>query len=1045
MIVVLPAFAQQSGRGDSYTIQGTVVDTVSKIMLSGANVSIYDFESKKNIRSVVTDNHGFFKISDISRSTTFEIRIDHLGYMFYRHKASPAGFKGTIVIKKIFLKPLLKALPPVEVRARKSASADLEGTIKGKVKDSTYKVVLSSATVAIYHQADSNLIQFAIPNNFGEFDVGKLPMNTPLKIIVTHIGYSPYMRMVELKSNKKILDLGWIFMEQNYGKANVLNEIQVTGYAPVRMNGDTLEFNPRAFKMNANATAEELMRRLPGMVIWGDGDITFNGKKINSLLVDGKPFMGGSDLTAATQNLPKDVLDKVQIYRQRNEKNPLDSTLHANLKLKIDKKKGVFGKVGIGYGSKSRVAADGMLSYYDKRLQISTVGAYNNINKSANDINTLIRSNSFKGDGINTDYQSDFRRAGINVGTTAGVRLQYEILPEIRYKKNKRLTFDQFFKQNREIINNFRNVNTTLKEDSILSSNSSSVVNNHSSTNVLKAVYMQQERNFQTTVSADANFGTNESSSSNVGEQYRTGRIGRISKSNSFRNSYNEFRVLSLETQFNFQKEVIQGEKRERTKQLLSNFTISHRYDYSWNKGDRQNQSSIISTTDASANQSFDRVYHLQDQQNAHTFEFGYPSLKRLLFGFAGLGGVDLNMNLKARLERDLSDILVLNNAKGSYLRDINLTNYRIETIRDGVLKLTLTKNFYSGLTNRYEKRIDLLFCSGIQSFGRVSNATQEVQNFRYGYYSFVPLATIAYNNHQYGSYELNSNFTYQKEVGYPTIEQISPLVDSANIWFIPKGNINIKPEYRNLVRWSNSLESRGPKNPYQIDVVVDATLVKEKISDSTFYDNLGRKINYNVNLNGYRNWHLGAHIRKSYSPNKSHTYRFNAWYDIFSSIVPQYFDKMLMSSINSEDNFSVEIAYSYLDILNLNAKQSLSLYSNRQGDYGIQYKGANNYTRFSGTFQLSKNLIWSTNVNFNVNTAGNQPTVNYAIWNASLTYRFLKGDKGEIKLSALDLLKQNKSIVNTTNRNIQTFGFNNVLQQYFMVSLSYYPRVFGK
>ena len=56
-----------------------------------------------------------------------------------------------------------------------------------------------------------------------------------------------------------------------------------------------------------------------------------------------------------------------------------------------------------------------------------------------------------------------------------------------------------------------------------------------------------------------------------------------------------------------------------------------------------------------------------------------------------------------------------------------------------------------------------------------------------------------------------------------------------------------------------------------------------------------------------------------------------------------------------------------------------------------------------------------------------------------------MKGNQAEVKLSALDILNQNRSILNITNRNIQTFGFNNVLRQYFMLSIAYYPRKFGK
>lgn len=132
------------------------------------------------------------------------------------------------------------------------------------------------------------------------------------------------------------------------------------------------------------------------------------------------------------------------------------------------------------------------------------------------------------------------------------------------------------------------------------------------------------------------------------------------------------------------------------------------------------------------------------------------------------------------------------------------------------------------------------------------------------------------------------------------------------------------------------------------------------------------------------------------------------------------------------------------MNLLTLSAKQVINIYENRQTN-SQKYQGVNNNTLFTGSWNFPKKITWATNINFNSNRADNQPSVHYAIWNANVTYRFMKGNQGEIKFSALDLLNQNRSVINNTNRNIQTFGFNNVLRQYFMLSLAYYPRKFGK
>ena len=67
----------------------------------------------------------------------------------------------------------------------------------------------------------------------------------------------------------------------------------------------------------------------------------------------------------------------------------------------------------------------------------------------------------------------------------------------------------------------------------------------------------------------------------------------------------------------------------------------------------------------------------------------------------------------------------------------------------------------------------------------------------------------------------------------------------------------------------------------------------------------------------------------------------------------------------------------------------------------------------------------------------------NYTLWNAALGYRFLKSEALEIKVSAFDLLNQNKSIFrNVTDTYIEDEE-TKVLSQYFLVTMTYTLRNF--
>ena len=81
---------------------------------------------------------------------------------------------------------------------------------------------------------------------------------------------------------------------------------------PVTIKNDTLEFNASSFKVRPDANVEALLKQLPGVEIDEEGKITVNGKEVNNILVNGKPFFG-KDGKIATQNLPAQIISKVQV------------------------------------------------------------------------------------------------------------------------------------------------------------------------------------------------------------------------------------------------------------------------------------------------------------------------------------------------------------------------------------------------------------------------------------------------------------------------------------------------------------------------------------------------------------------------------------------------------------------------------------------------------------------------------------------------------------------------------------------------------------
>jgi hypothetical protein len=147
-------------------------------------------------------------------------------------------------------------------------------------------------------------------------------------------------------------------------RALELGEVAVEAAAPpVTQKADTTEFSARSFKTHPDATAEDLLAKMPGISI-RNGTVTSNGETVQQVLVDGKPFFGG-DPTLAIRNLPADVIDKIQVFDKLSDQAEFtgfddgQSQKTINLMLRPDRRNSQFGKVYGGVGGEGQYLTGG--------------------------------------------------------------------------------------------------------------------------------------------------------------------------------------------------------------------------------------------------------------------------------------------------------------------------------------------------------------------------------------------------------------------------------------------------------------------------------------------------------------------------------------------------------------------------------------------------------------------------------------------------------------------------------------------------------------
>jgi hypothetical protein len=68
-----------------------------------------------------------------------------------------------------------------------------------------------------------------------------------------------------------------------------IDEVKITA-SPVKIKNDTVEFNASAIKVRPDSNLQELLKQVPGVEISNDDKITVNGKAVDKIMVNGKPF-----------------------------------------------------------------------------------------------------------------------------------------------------------------------------------------------------------------------------------------------------------------------------------------------------------------------------------------------------------------------------------------------------------------------------------------------------------------------------------------------------------------------------------------------------------------------------------------------------------------------------------------------------------------------------------------------------------------------------------------------------------------------------------
>ena len=319
---------------------------------------------------------------------------------------------------------------------------------EGTVKDST-GLGLEMANVMAVNNETKTMDAYAITNEKGKFALN-LKANTNYQIKSSYIGFQTYEKAIKTTSENTIFD---IKMSQGVQ----LNNVEVVYEMPVSISGDTIIYNSDSFTNGTERKLEDVLKKLPGVEVDAEGQITVEGKSVQKVMVEGKDFFDG-DTKLATKNIPANALDKIQVLRNYNEVSNLrglennEENVAINIKLKEGKKNFWFGDMtaGLGVGHEdSRYLVNPKLFYYNPKISINVISNFNNIGEQPLTTRDYFKftggfKNMMKKGGSNFNLSSnDLGIGNLNNNQAANIDTKFGAA-NFSYNPTKALSFSGF-------------------------------------------------------------------------------------------------------------------------------------------------------------------------------------------------------------------------------------------------------------------------------------------------------------------------------------------------------------------------------------------------------------------------------------------------------------------------------------------------------------------------------------------------------------------------------------------------------------------------
>lgn len=944
-----------------------------------------------------------------------------------------------------------------------------QGRVSGTVLDKADNQGLPGAQASFTPAAGGKTIGTStdLDGNFSiKVDNGKWVVK------IAYVGYTAYEKTIEV--NGADVKLGTIKLKSEDKK---IDEVKVTGVLQRQeQRGDTTIFNADAFKVNPDATTEDLIKKMPGMQIEG-GQVKNGGETVKKVLVDGKEFFGDDPMTAL-RTISADMVSKIEVFDKQSDQAEFtgfsdgNDERTINILTKMGVKSGRFGRVYAGYGTNDRYEIGGNFNYFKGNHRFSLIGMLNNVNQqnfSFEDMSGMM-SNSGGGGrgGMMMGGGGWSSNGGKNRTGSIGVNYSYE-------KENKLKVEFSYSYDNRKNVSDSESETEYYAREGV------------DTTHFELASSSGESKSLNNRATLRLNWTIDENNSIIITPRFtwQNSNSNSLSLNDTRYAESRETMLLQPSWQYRIQNSdgetsgvTGSGNAMWRHKFSLPRRTLSVRGGFSISMTESDNTSDMSNEYRDKSNMFNMKTSNLTDNESKNN---SYNASIMYTEPFGENNALQINYSPSVRFSNsdrqvmaDTIPVTSTSNVFNNYKQSITLSNKKESTYTQhkGGLGWNIFANKtktemieYNGEVRENKTKVQFNATFGLDFQRAILETDQEYPyelKTSKTYNSVLPSVRISLQN----GMQMNGRLDYRTSTSAPSIDQLQEVVDVSTLTSYSTGNKDLNQQYSHnfnlFMARNNPKTSRGifmmAGFNFATDYITRSITLDEnheteveglvsengKLVRKTIVVPINTSLSRPINMDGYFTGRLNLTLTTPLTLLKSTG---NLSLGMTYSKSPSMYNDLEVETINKMYSFGTTLAS--------NISENVDFTISYNGGYTQQHSTTPNskdsevYNHSLGadiTCLWFTRLVFSNSISHQFSSGrGADYDDNYLLWNASIGFKFFKDRRGELRLRVNDLLDSTKSVTESVSSMSVSTTTTDVLKQYAMLTFTYKFKTIGE